>query len=109
MDHRRRGRKQHVHLVANSGTVSAGQLTGVLSHVEDIDFTASGTSANLTIDANFIQSVVGAGAASHLTINLDGDDTISMANGVYYTHTGADYTIYSDAGMTTVAAKLTVG
>ena len=97
-----------VHLVANSGVVTAAQLTGVLTHIEDIDFTASGTSANLTIDANFIQQIVGAGTASHLTINLDGNDTIAMANGIYYAHTGSDYTIYSDAAMTQVAAKLTV-
>jgi hypothetical protein len=40
---------------------------GVLSHVETIDFTASDVTANLTVDSNFIQSIVGAGNSSHLT------------------------------------------
>ena len=97
-----------VRLAANSGTVTGTQLTGVLSHIEDIDFTSAGTAANLTVSASFIQSLVGAGNASALTINLDGNDTINIASGAFYNHTGADYTFYSDATMATQIAKLTV-
>ncbi|MDE2404209.1 MAG: hypothetical protein KGM17_05780 [Sphingomonadales bacterium] len=96
-----------VHLAAASGTVTESQLTGVLSHVEDIDFTATGTAANLSISASFVQSLVGAGNASSLTLNLDGNDTISVAAGQFYDHTGNDYTFYSDNTMTTQIAKLT--
>jgi len=98
-----------VHLAANSGTVTQSSLTTVLSHVEDIDFTASGTAASLTISASFIQSLVGAGNASALTVNLDSNDTISVGAGAYYSQSGADYTFYSDAAHTTQIAKLTVG
>ena len=80
----------------------------MLSHVEDLDFTSTSTAANLTVDASFIQSLVGAGNASALTINLDGNDTLSIANGAFYDHTGADYNFYSDASMATQIAKLTV-
>ena len=97
-----------VHLAANSGTVTQTNLAGVLSHVEDIDFTSTGTSANLTVDANFIQTMVGAANASQLTVNFDGNDTLSVASGSFYTHTGADYTFYADSSMTTQVAKLTV-
>ena len=83
-------------------------MTGVLSHVEDIDFTSSGTAANLSVSASFIQSLVGAGNASALTVNLDGNDTINVAAGAFYTHTGADYVFYSDATKATQIAKLTV-
>lgn len=97
-----------VKLTANSGTVTETQLTGVLSHIEDIDFTSAGTAANLTISASFIQSLVGAGNASALTVNLDGNDTLHVASGAFYNHAGADYTFYSDATMATQIAKLTV-
>ena len=98
-----------VHLAAGSGTVSAAQLSGVLSQVEDIDFTSAGTSANLTVDASLIQSLVGAGNGSHLTVNFDAGDTLNVAAGAFYTQSGADYTFYTDASHTTQIAQLTVG
>jgi hypothetical protein len=96
-----------VHLATGSGTVTAAQLSGVLTHVEDIDFTASGVAGNLTIDASFIQNMVGAGNASHLTVNLDGNDTLATS-GSYVQHTGAEYYFYSDAAMVNQVAQLTV-
>ena len=102
------GGNDTVSLAANSGTVNQAQLASVLSHVGDIDFTGTNVSGDLTIDASFIQSVVGAGNGSHLTINLDGNDTLSIAAGAYSSHLGADYTFYSDSNMTTTVATLTV-
>lgn len=97
-----------VALAANSGSISAAQLTGVLGHVETIDFTSSGTSANLTVDASFIQSLAGAGNASALTFHFDADDSLSVASGANYQQVGNDYTFYSDSSMTTQVAQLTV-
>ena len=98
-----------VHLAAGSGTVTAAQLSGVLSHVEDIDFTSAGTTANLTVDASLIQTLVGAGNASHLTVNFDAGDTLNVAASAFYTQSGADYTFYTDVSHTTQIAQLTVG
>ncbi|QAY79775.1 hypothetical protein ETR14_07260 [Sphingosinicella sp. BN140058] len=97
-----------VHLAAGSGTVSEANLAGVLSHVETIDFTSAGTNGNLAVDAGFIQSLVGNGASSHLTLDFDAGDTVSVANGSFYNQAGNEYTFYSDATMTTEVAKLTL-
>ena len=97
-----------VALAANSGLIGTAQLTGVLSHVETLDFTSSNTSANLAVSASFIQSLVGAGNSSALTVHFDGNDTVSIAGGSFYDHTGNDYTFYSDSSLTTQVAKLTV-
>jgi hypothetical protein len=97
-----------VTLADNSGTVSAAQLLGVLSSTETIDFTGTGTAADLTVDANFIQSIASAGNASNLTVKFDAGDTLQIANGAFYQQSGSDYTFYSDSNMTTTVAQLTV-
>ncbi|MBX9884858.1 MAG: calcium-binding protein, partial [Novosphingobium sp.] len=97
-----------VALAANAGTVSSAQLAGVLSRVETIDFTASGTNASLTVDASFIQGVAGAGNASQLTVDFNAGDTLQIANGSFYTQNGSDYTFYSDSSLTTTVAQLSV-
>lgn len=102
------GGSDSVAIAENAGAVSSAQLASVLSRVETIDFTASGTNANLTVDAAFIQGVAGAGNASQLTLAFDAGDTLQIANGAFYTQTGNDYTFYSDSSMTTTVAQLTV-
>ena len=97
-----------VSMAANSGTIIESQLTGVLSHVEEIDFTSSATVANLTVSSSFIQSLVGAGNASALTLDINGDDTINIGAGSFYDQAGNDYTFYNDAGHTSQIAKMTV-
>jgi len=97
-----------VALAANAGSVTAAQLSGVLSRIETIDFNASGTNANLTVDASFIQSVTGAGNAAHLTVDFNAGDSVQIASGAFYTQNGSDYTFYSDSTMTTTVAQLTV-
>ncbi|QUT08262.1 hypothetical protein KFK14_13940 [Sphingobium phenoxybenzoativorans] len=97
-----------VTMAANSGTVNQAALLGVLSNVERIDFTASNVTANLTVDSSFIQSIVGAGNSSHLTLAKDGADTITIDPAAHYSVSGSDYTFYSDAGMTTQVAQLTI-
>jgi len=107
------GGSDTVSIASASGPIDAGQLAGVLSHTEVIDFTAGGVTANLTVDDAFIQSIVGAGSASHLTLTVGGDDTVSIAGSAHYTSVTAgsttDYTFYADAGLTTETAHLTVG
>ena len=102
------GGADSVALAANAGTVSSAQLASVLSRVETIDFTASGANASLTVDSSFIQSVIGGGNASHLTVDFNAGDTLQIANGAIYTQNGSDYTFYSDNSMTTTVAQLTV-
>ncbi|MET0362858.1 MAG: calcium-binding protein, partial [Sphingobium sp.] len=98
-----------VHLAANSGSVTAANLMGVLSHVEEIDFTNSNVMANLTIDAAFIQSMVGAGTSSALTIKLDGNDSISLATVPNYSYDNAGhYILYDNSNPTQEVARLTV-
>lgn len=97
-----------VALAANAGKVSSAQLASVLSRVETIDFTASGTNASLAVDASFVQNLAGAGNASHLTVDFNAGDTLQIANGAFYAQTGNDYTFYSDSSMTTTVAQLTV-
>ncbi len=92
-----------------SGTIGNAQLTGVLSQIEDIDFTAAGANAALTMDAATIQSLVGAGNASSLTLHVDGDDTITIANDAFYTQSGNDYVFYTDNTLATEAARLSIG
>jgi Ca2+-binding RTX toxin-like protein len=97
-----------VAIAADAGSVSAAQLSSVLSHVETIDFTSSGTASNVTVDANFIQSIAGAGNSSHLTLAIDANDTVILSSGSYYSQAGNDFTFYSDNTMTTTVAQLTM-
>ena len=97
-----------VTMANNSGSISASNLLGVLSNVDDIDFRGSDVQANLTIDANFIQSLVGNGNSSHLTVNFDGDDGLTIDPSAHYAQNGNEYTLYSDASMTTEVARLSV-
>ncbi|MFC3594432.1 calcium-binding protein, partial [Novosphingobium piscinae] len=97
-----------VHFAANSGTIVESQLTGVLTNVEVLDFTSGATSANLTVSASFIQSLVGAGNASALTIDIDSNDNFAIGAGSFVDVQGSDYLFYSDASMSTQIAKMTV-
>jgi hypothetical protein len=60
------------------------------------------------MDSTVIQSLVGAGNSSSLTIDLDGNDSLSIGAGAFYTQVGNDYTFYSDAAHTTQTAHLSV-
>ncbi|WP_295531335.1 calcium-binding protein [Novosphingobium sp. Chol11] len=93
----------------DSGSIGNADLTGVLSKIEDIDFTAAGVNATLTMDAATIQSLVGAGNSSSLTLHVNGDDSVAIANGAFYTQSGGDYVFYTDNTLATEAARLTVG
>ena len=97
-----------VTLADNSGSVDAASLAAILTHTEEIDFTGSNVDANLTVDANFIQSIVGNGNDSTLTLRFDGGDSLAVDASAHYDQSGNDYTFYSDAAMTTVVARLSV-
>ena len=102
------GGNDSVSLAANSGAVSEGNLLGVLGNVDEIDFTASNVQGNLNIDASFIQSLVGNGNASHLTVRFDGDDSLEIDPSAHFAQVGNEYTLYSDASLTTEIARVTV-
>ncbi|MEL0253176.1 MAG: hypothetical protein VW935_14710, partial [Novosphingobium sp.] len=59
--------------------------------------------------AGFVQSIAGAGNASHLTLNIDGNDQISFSSDAVYMQNGNDYTFYSDTSMTQTVGQLTLG
>ncbi len=82
---------------------------GVLSKVEDISFTSAGTNATLTMDAATIQSLVGAGNSSSLTLHVDVGDSVAIANGSFFTQSGGNYIFYTDNTLSTEAARLSVG
>ena len=97
-----------VTIAANSGTVTNADINGLVSHVEEISFTESGVAANLTIDADLIRSLSGAGDASHITFTKDGDDTFTINSGVEYSVNGNEYTFYSDASHSQTIATMTL-
>ena len=97
-----------VSIAANSGSLTQASLVGILSHVETINFSASNVIGTLTMDASVIQSLVGAGNSSILTVDLDGNDSVAVNSGAFYSQVGNDYFFYSDAGHTTQTAKLSV-
>jgi hypothetical protein len=97
-----------VALANGSGTVTSGMLQGVLGNIDEIDFTGTGVDGSLTIGSSFIQSVVGTGTGSQLTIKLDGSDSLTIESGSFYQQAGNDYTFYSDGFMTTEVARLSV-
>ena len=94
-------------LASGAGAFDQSALTALLTHTEEIDLTASGVDGNLAIDANFIQSVVGAGNSSHLTLRYDGSDTINIT-GANSQQSGNDYIFYSDSTMQTEIARVSL-
>ena len=60
------------------------------------------------MDSSVVQSLVGAGNSSHLTVDLNGGDSLAIGSGAFYSQVGNDYFFYSDAGHTTQTAQLTV-
>jgi Ca2+-binding RTX toxin-like protein len=94
--------------IANAGTITAAQLTSVLSHVEEIDFNSVGVNANLTLDAAFVQSIVGAGNSSSLTLDLDGSDTFAISGAAFYTQAGNNYTFFNDVSHTTQIGQVSI-
>ncbi|MFE8583487.1 cadherin domain-containing protein [Sphingomonas sp. NCPPB 2930] len=95
-----------VTLAPGSGSVTNTDLTSVLSHVEEISFTQNNVSANLTVDADFIRALAGAGNSSHLTLHTDGNDTLTMGGNVV--QNGNEYTFYSDSSHLHQIASLTL-
>ncbi|HEX8415904.1 MAG TPA: hypothetical protein VF637_18770, partial [Sphingomicrobium sp.] len=83
-------------------------LSSVLTNSENLDFTASGVDANLSIDAGFLQSIAGAGNASHLTLRMDAADTFTIDPTATVTQNGSDYIFYSDSSMNTEVARMTL-
>jgi hypothetical protein len=97
-----------VALANDSGTVTAGMLQGVLGNIDEIDFTGTGVDGSLTIGSSFIQSVVGGGTGSQLTIKLDVSDSLTIESGSFYEKSGTNYTFYSDSSLQTEVARLSV-
>nr|WP_307104824.1 cadherin domain-containing protein [Sphingomonas sp. SORGH_AS_0950] len=95
-----------VTLASGSGSVTNTDLTSVLSHVEEISFTQNNVRANLTVDADFIRALAGAGNSSHLTLHTDGNDTLTM--GANVVQNGNEYTFYSDSSHQLQIASLTL-
>ncbi|MDR6149625.1 Ca2+-binding RTX toxin-like protein [Sphingomonas sp. SORGH_AS742] len=95
-----------VTLAPGSGSVTNTDLTSVLSHVEEISFTQNNVRANLTVDADFIRALAGAGNSSHLTLHTDGNDTLTM--GANVVQNGNEYTFYSDSSHQLQIASLTL-
>jgi hypothetical protein len=97
-------------IVTGSGTVTAGMLSTTISGVGFLDFTAAGVVANLSsftaADANAIMSASGPGM--NLNIDLDGNDTFTVAGGEFYTQAGNLYTFYSDPGLTLEIARVSI-
>jgi hypothetical protein len=95
--------------LTGTGTVDTSHL-GVLSQVETIDFEAAGVAATLSnFTASLATGILGtSGPGQTLTLNLDGNDTFSVAAGEYVTTAGSLYTFYSDAGLTNEIARVSV-
>ena len=97
-----------VALADNSGVVTETDLLNDMFQIETLDFRSTGTDANLTIDASFIQQLVGQGTSSHLELSFDAGDNWTAAAGSFSQAVGADHVFYSDATLTTEIARLTV-
>ena len=101
-----------VAFTAGTYTVTDSQLLSSLTNVEAIDFTAAGVTASVSLSGAQISQMDG-GAANTLTLNLNSGDSFTLTDAAanYTTTSGGtgitNYTIYTDATHTTVAAHLT--
>ena len=102
------GGHDSVTMADHSGTLGNADLSGLLSHVEEISLTGNDVAGNLTIDADFIRGIAGAGDASSLTLHTDGNDTIAIAAGAHFAHNGNEYDFYSDASHNHQVATLSL-
>jgi Ca2+-binding RTX toxin-like protein len=95
--------------ITGTGTLDSSHL-GVISQVETIDFEAAGVAATLSnFTASLATSILGtSGPGQTLTLNLDGNDTFSVAAGEFVATAGSLYTFYSDAGLTNEIARVSV-
>ncbi len=98
--------------ITGSGTVSDSQLLAALTNVQDIDFTAAGVDASVTLSGAQIAQIDGGGSNS-LTMRIDAGDSVSISdNPANYTTmvsgNTTTYTIYDDATHTNVVAQLSL-
>jgi Ca2+-binding RTX toxin-like protein len=98
-------------LVAGS-TLSLSSLVGKVSTMEVIDVKDS-VNEFISVGASAIQSIVGNGNSSALTLRLDAGDTLSVASGNFFTFSfgTSTYNFYNSdpgAGGATLIAQLSV-
>ena len=101
-----------VSFTAGSGTVVDSELYAALTHVQSIDFTASGVDASLNLSGAQIADMSG-GATTALTLQFNVGDSLTITdNPANYTQSTVGstttYTIYDDAIHTNQIAQLIV-
>ncbi|OYU48932.1 MAG: hypothetical protein CFE31_10930 [Rhizobiales bacterium PAR1] len=101
--------------LTGTGTITAADLTACLSTVETIDFTSAGVVANLAdFHGSDAASILGVtGSATPLTLDLDGNDTFTVAAGEFYTAASilpgvVNYTFFTDVSLTTEVARVSI-
>jgi VCBS repeat-containing protein len=67
---------------AGSGTITETDISGVLSDIERLDFSASGVNADLEITPTLLQSLTGDANSSHLRLVFDAGDSLTISNSI---------------------------
>ncbi|MEZ5728395.1 MAG: hypothetical protein R3E48_10600 [Burkholderiaceae bacterium] len=90
--------------LTGGATIDLSQVVPVSSSLEEIDI-RGGTDQTLNISAADVQSLVGQGTASLLTLRVDFGDVINVTD-PYVDYTAGGATIFSDVGKTVQIAQL---
>jgi serralysin len=72
------GNSDTVWFANNSGNIDTSDLAGLLTSVEEIDFTGTNNIASVTVSAALVRSLDADGNASEVTFRINGDDTITI-------------------------------
>ena len=94
--------------VRGSGSVALSDLSGShFNRLEQLDL-RNGSSNTVQLSRAGIQGLVDAGNSSVLTINLDNNDSLTIASGENWSVSGNTYTFYTDNTLATEAAKAVI-
>jgi Ca2+-binding RTX toxin-like protein len=94
--------------ISGSGSVALADLTGShFNSLERLDL-RNGATNTVQLSRAGIQDLVDAGNGSVLTINLDNNDSLTIASGENWAVSGNSYTFYTDNTFATEAAKAVI-
>jgi Ca2+-binding RTX toxin-like protein len=94
--------------ISGSGSVALSDLTGShFNSLERLDL-RNGATNTVQLSRAGIQDLVDAGNGSVLTINLDNNDSLTIASGENWAVSGNSYTFYTDNTFATEAAKAVI-
>lgn len=94
--------------ISGSGSVVLSDLSGShFNRLEQLDL-RNGSNNTVQLSRAGIQGLVDAGNSSVLTINLDNNDSLTIASGENWAVSGNTYTFYTDSTLATEAAKAVI-